>query len=353
MKLKFLDSRNCHALFPRVSSFSLARTLDNYLQTHVNDKQSVLSGKVDELIKHNARTQSIIISSKRLMNSPVEIGLVADAVNGKIAYHCITNPISGPALFHAVLIYANGLTWKTIIPLQFLLKGWGDANDGYQCYVHSISNHISKIKSYADMIRRWKDGSEDYHYAGITGRDWLLRFREHMEDMKRGSMRRLHQAWRKSMGNDDVHFISQLGEINLTYEQAMNWEEQHVDKLGPNKLNMLPGGFKGLQSLYKFRFIKSTDVSLEERDKAIVKFVKQNPRKGVPNPFIAELWQDDEFYLKIIEARPKTLTADQVRKIREMAKLRKTVSEITKSVDALNELQVRNVISGKNYSRIN
>ena len=50
---------------------------------------------------------------------------------------------------------------------------------------------------------------------------------------------------------------------------------------------MIPGGFKGLQFLHKLRIIDRMNISLEERDTAIADFVRQNPRKGIPNPFIA------------------------------------------------------------------
>jgi len=154
------------------------------------------------------------------------------------------------------------------------------------------------------------------------------------------------------MGMRDVHFVSQLGDINLTYEDAMNWEEFHVDRVGANGLNMIPGGFKGLKYLHTHRIIHRMDISLEERDKAITEFVRRNPRKGIPNPFIAELWKDDAFYLKVIAARPKTLSPSQVRKIRELVGIGRTITEIVEQVGALNEMQVKNVIAGRTYRRI-
>ena len=152
----------------------------------------------------------------------------------------------------------------------------------------------------------------------------------------------------------DVLFTSYLRDINLSYEDAMNWEEEYVDKIASDQfgLNMIPGGFKGLRLLHEYRITDRVDISLKDRDKAIQEFVRRHPRKGVPNPFIAELWKDDEFYLRIMKARPKTLSPDQVRKIRELAELGQTVAEIVKEVGARNERQVRDVISGKYYGRI-
>jgi hypothetical protein len=134
----------------------------------------------------------------------------------------------------------------------------------------------------------------------------------------------------------------------------MDWEERNVDSVayGPNGLNMIPGGFKGLKLLHKLRIIKSVNIDLEEREKAIEEYTRRNPRKGIPNPFISKLWEDDKYYLKVIEARPKTLSIDQVRMIRELYRSGRSVSEIVREVGALNETQVKSVIMGKTYTRI-
>lgn len=261
-------------------------------------------------------------------------------------------PLSASANFHMILVLENGITWKTIIPLQFLLKGWGDANRGHQCYVHTISNNMSQMNSFANMQARETSASDDYFYVGITGRNWLQRFREHMGEMGRESRKRFHRAWRESMGLPDVHFISHLVNINLTFQEAMSWEEFCVDSAGSNRLNMIPGGFKGLKYLHEHRITDRIDISLGERDRAIAMYARQNPRKGIPNPFIAELWKNDEYYLKIIEARPKTLSPDQVRKIRVLARKDWSVVKIAEEVGALNERQVKNVIAGRTYGRI-
>jgi hypothetical protein len=115
---------------------------------------------------------------------------------------------------------------------------------------------------------------------------------------------------------------------------------------------MISGGFKGLRELHEHGIINRQNISVEDRDKAIEKFIRRNPRKGIPNPFIAELWKDDEFYLKVMEARPKTLSPEQVREIRRLARQNWSFNQIVEEVGALNELQVKNVIAGKTYTRI-
>ena len=152
----------------------------------------------------------------------------------------------------------------------------------------------------------------------------------------------------------DVLFTSYLRDINLSYQGAMNWEEKNVDKLASDEfgLNMIPGGFKGLRFLHEHRITDRFNIALKDRDIAIQEFIRRNPNKGAQNPFIAELWKDDEFYLKVMKARPKTLSPDQVRKIRKLADLGQTDTEIVKEVGAIDERQVRDVISGKYYGRI-
>jgi len=353
MNLKYLDKKNCRALLPQIHGLSIARILDEYLQTQIDP---AMPGLIDALIEHNEKTSHLKRGSQRLRNSPLDISLISNINNREIDVQSIQKPMIDPSNFLTVLNYENKVSWKTIVPLQFLLKGWGDANRGHQCYMHTISKYVSqKINTadiYTDLYTDKAVGSDHYHYVGITGRNWLHRFREHMGEMGRGSRKRFHSAWRQSTGQANVHFSSHLVNINLTYKEAMSWEEYHTDRIGPNLLNMISGGFKGLSELHKYGIINRRDISLEERDRAIAKYARLNPRKGMPNPFIAELWKDDEFYLKVIGARLKTLSPEQVREIRRLARQNRTLAQIVEEVGALNELQVKNVIDGKTYKRI-
>ena len=152
----------------------------------------------------------------------------------------------------------------------------------------------------------------------------------------------------------NIHYGSILQDINMTYKEAMIWEERAVDRYahGPNGLNMIPGGFKGLKFLYEHRITDGSRISLEDREKAIAEYLRQNPRKGVPNPYLSDLWKDDDYYLKVIQARPKTLSPDQVLQIRSLNSQGKSMDEIADAVGALNVIQVKNVIAGRTYRRI-
>jgi hypothetical protein len=221
--------------------------------------------------------------------------------------------------------------------LQCLLKGWGHANDGYQCYVHTITSD-----------------TDEFSYAGITSRNWLQRLDEHLREMRTGGRKLFHKAWRESLSASEIIYGSELLDLNADYDIAMSWEEWFVDKytLSPKGLNMIPGGKKGLQFLYQHRITTTANITLEEREQAITEYLRKNPRKGIPNPFMSELWKDDEFYLRIIESREKTLSPAQVIQIRKLADMGLTSDKIVEEVDALNELQVRNVLKGKTYTRV-
>ncbi|MEO1035249.1 MAG: hypothetical protein AAFX44_06775 [Pseudomonadota bacterium] len=353
MKTRFLDARNCHALMPLGHGLALIQRLEVCLG-QVNDSDGPLKGAIDGLIKRNKNMRSHGGGSSRLVASPVAVAQLSDVETGWINTRAQPSPFPGPAYLHTIQEYGEGLAWKTIIPLQFLLKGWGDANSGYQCYVHTISENLGKAKTVEDWRERIQADADDYYYVGITGRNWLLRLGEHISEMHRGSRKRFHAAWRESLGLKDVLFVSSLLDVNLTFEEAMDWEELHVDKYayGPYGLNMIPGGFKGLRHLHEHGVIARQDISLEERENAIAEYQRISPRKGVPNPFIAELWKDDDHYLRVNDANPKRLSASQVLEIRRLAAGGHSPEEITNTVGALNVVQVRNVIVGKTYRRV-
>lgn len=353
MKSRFLDLRNCHVLLPKGNGLRSLPRLEVCLR-EINESQGILHGSIEKLIRRNEITSNNYIGSKRLISSPIEIMQYTYIEKRLTNTQAVEKRFPGPALFHKNIKYENGMAHKITVPLQFLLKKWGDARNGYQCYVHTISHNMNNIKSFPELFIRNMSDSNNYYYVGITGRNWLLRLDEHIREMRQGNRRLFYRAWRERYGMSDVLYSSFLRNINLTYEEAMNWEEKNVDKIASDQygLNMIPGGFKGLKYLHKLRITDREDITLEERDKAVAEYARRNPRKGLPNPFISELWKNDNYYLKIIEARPKTLSPNQVKKIRELYAKGWLVKDITEEVDALNELQVKNVIAKKTYKRI-
>jgi len=349
MKLKYLDAKNCHELLPKSHGLPVIRRLDECL-IGINESSG---GAIESLIKQNEKSINQNVGMKRLINSPFEIAQKSDLPNKSVHTRAIQRLWASPAYLHRLQLYENQLNWKTIVPLQFLLKGWGDAGSGHQCYIHSITHNMDQKKGFTPWDEPQDGNADNYNYVGITGRNWLLRLEEHIGEMRRGSGKWFHNAWRESMGLSNILFTSHLWEVNLTYEDAMNWEERTVDLVAesPNSLNMIPGGFKGLRYLHKLGLTSRLNATLEERESAITQYVSQNPRKGIPNPFIADLWKDDKYYLKVIEARTNTLSQDQVRRIKELNKLGTSIEDIAKEVGAINEAQVKRVIEGKTYTR--
>ena len=309
---------------------------------------------IDKLIEYNNKTLHKVAGCRRLIPAPVDIAQGILVSKNVINTQALERPEKSPLLLHMIFDYEHRTSWKIVIPLQYLLKGWGDASQGHQCYVHTIARNIPKTGTVQQLIQREADQSNNYTYVGITGRNWLLRLSEHLREIHNGSRRTFYQAWRDNMGLDDVLYVSQLSDINLEYEEAMNWEETFVDLVasGPNGLNMIPGGFKGLKYLHKLGITKRERISLKERDVAIENYIRRHPRKGIPNPFISKLWESDNHYLRVMAARPKTLSPDQVRRIRDLKNQGWSIPEILEDVGAINEAQVRNVLSGRTYKRM-
>jgi hypothetical protein len=148
---------------------------------------------------------------------------------------------------------------------------------------------------------------------------------------------------------------SELVVLNHSYKGVMDWEEEQVDVCMSQgrSLNMIPGGFKGLHFLHQHRLIPSINVSLEERENAILEYVSQEgTRVGVPNLLLAKLWRDDQFYLKVLAGRNDVLTPAQVVAIRQMAGEGKDERMIFETVGARNIDQVKRVLAGKTYKLI-
>jgi hypothetical protein len=358
MKSKYLDMRNCNALLPKSFDVSMMRDFDMYLDALNSEPNH--KGIVERLISHNVKTQNIKFSEDRLLRYDIDVLFTIDLEKREIERK-IHDYYAQPefartgynlrVLAQFSLIYGDGTRWTFRMPLQYLLKGWGDANDGYQCYVHTIKYGST------DALNTTGSNSNkviEKHYSGITGRNWLKRLEEHLSKVRSGSGNLFHRAWRESGEGETMIYVSAMMTVNASFEAAMAWEEMYVDRwsLAPKGFNMIPGGFKGLKFLHKHRITDRVNITLEERERAIEKYVRHNPRKGIPNPFMSELWEDDEFYLRVMGARDKTLKPDQIRQIRALADMGWSVSKITKEVNALNERQVKNVLAGNTYRRI-
>lgn len=236
----------------------------------------------------------------------------------------------------------RGSRWGIAIPLQLILKGMKFTSDCHFGYGHQIYLHGADQKS------------RQLQYIGVTKRNWLTRMAEHFREVESGGNKTFHKAWREFAGGQDVQLTSELIAHNHTYEQIMAWEEEQVDAClaTGNSLNMIPGGFKGMRFLHEHRLSASPRISLKERDRAIEKFQRDNPRQGIPNLIISNLWKNEDYATRVICGPEGRLSVDQVIQIRQLGQKGTDIDEITDRVGARNRDQVKRVLEGKSYARI-
>ncbi len=247
-------------------------------------------------------------------------------------------------VFHLVHNEIDGTRWAISFPVQVVMKGFPRIEDGYVGYSHGI----------ALINSDGKPSGPQHNYIGVTKRNWLQRMSEHFYEMRTGSNKTFHAAWRQYIGRNDVRLMSELVVVNHTFEQIMGWEEFEVDRqiAAGTSLNMIPGGFKGMKFLYEHRLIKSATVTLEARDEAVRKYQALNPRVGIPNLLISKLWKNPEYAQQVICGPEGRLSPERIRRIRELNELSVPIEKITQLVGAKNQSQVERVLSGKTYSRI-
>lgn len=344
----------------------VVQQLDEYLE-NINKGGSGHVGFIDGLIEHNKKSAGKI-SRLVISDNLIDVCLSVISISGKNRVRTLNAVVdvivNEPCKLQLEYNNEKGTYWKVIIPLQYLLKGWGDASKGYQCYHHTIVENIkpavaslsqSGISTKYPTLNDIKKIKE-YTYFGITGRNWLKRLSEHINEVRRGSNKKFHRAWREFIGVKDVLYTSTLVDVNYTYEKVMQWEEWAVDEHGtvssPNILNMIAGGFKGLKELHKLGITKRVNITLKERERAIEEYARRYPRKAMPAPWMMVYWGIDDNYLNYINKREDTLSDEQVREIRMLATKGMSADEIVKEVSARNKRQVKDVISRKHYARV-
>lgn len=358
MKFKNISASNCRVLLPGLFDMRILRDFDTYLEEVDNSKER--NGIIRKLIQKNEVTQGKKPWDRFLRHDIevcYEMNFQTKAVQWRIQDYGAFPEFARSGMDRKIngmfsLIYEDGTRWTFKVPLQYLLRGWGDANDGYQCYTHCIK--LSPITPVVSEVAPKEVEAIERCYSGITSRNWLQRLEEHLREVRQGDQKLFHRAWREATDGKNVVYHSYVQWVNLSFEAAMEWEERYVEKhtLSPKGFNMIPGGFEGFRFLYKHRITDRVDIDLDERDRAIAEYVRQNPRKGMPNPFMSELWKDDEYYLKVISSRENTLTPEQVRQIRELGRSGHSSAAITIMVGALNEKQVKDVLANRTYTRV-
>mgnify|MGYP001312648186 CR=1 FL=1 len=244
------------------------------------------------------------------------------------------------------------------IPIQCILKNWGNVERGYMIYEHNLSAMDNSDHQF-----------ESISYIGLTSRNWQTRYKEHQRDALTGSELLFHTSLAGAINKDSiiqrgmgpfemirtgVCLLSELQYINLSYKEAMEFEEQMVERgtLYPKGLNMIPGGFAGTKFLHKLGYLNKDRATVDDRDYAAAKYLKDYPVEKRSAPWVQTNWKNDEFYEGVILKRNNTLNKEQVLSIRKYGNDWGVDIEIIANLVGANIRQVRDVLSGKYYSRV-
>lgn len=247
------------------------------------------------------------------------------------------------------------------VPLQCVVKNWGDALRGHMIYEHHIAPMDHSQEQLGEQFRAAR-------YIGLTSRNWQTRYREHQRDALTGSELLFHTTLASVFPEGGVSQVgmgvfeivryglcltSELEYVNLTYEEAMQIEEKLVERtLHPAGLNMIPGGFAGQRFLHKLGFLGREKATVEERNLAAAKYLQQLPHRENSAPWVSERWKRDEYYEQVVLNRSNTLNREQVHQIRKFGNDWNFKPEIIARLAGASERQVRDVLSGKYYSRV-
>ncbi|MDC0362764.1 hypothetical protein OAN12_06955 [Halioglobus sp.] len=249
----------------------------------------------------------------------------------------------GPTYYTVITELGSGDEWQLRMPLQFLIKGYPLRKSGSMGYAHGMC---------PDGRGEGPD-HQQYVYLGITQRHWVKRFKEHMRGVEKGEKKKFYNTWRAFSGTPNVVYQSEVCIINATYQDVMDWEEEWVDRdmMAGKSLNMIPGGFKGIRELHKLG-IKAGH-TVDSYNRAIKILERRSPHAGIPNAALAKLWQDDDYAANMIcNTNLGRLEIAQVQRIRELNYCEIPVEKITEMVGATNVEQVKRVLAGETYTRI-
>jgi hypothetical protein len=261
-----------------------------------------------------------------------------------------------PVAFFTMRSLSLDVPMRVEVPLRALIKGAPKLRGTYSVYLHALLD----------------SEQNEFVYYGITKRGWSMRFTEHTKAALQSQSRRLFPLKLNDLiearvaelaGQSDERpkltgVISAICAIGLDEDAAMDTEEYLVDKYSlsskhPHGLNMIPGGREGIRVLHSLSLGgRRNSLETEEREAVLDDYLRSHPQLGIPKPGIAEKWNDPAYAEAVICARENRLSADQVREIRYLAAMGMTTGQIRAKIGALDDGQVRRVIGGRTYSRI-
>ncbi|MDT3335758.1 hypothetical protein Q4Q49_10645 [Shewanella sp. SP1S1-7] len=347
--------------------------------------ESTVLGVVDEMEKYNRKlvSHSEIMRDRSFYSAPFDLTIRYGSKQDMPRFHeswseqtllestvqvynlsdckcrsCYRPPDEHRAILHIYKDMFNGHIWRISVPIQYLMKGFPLKPNGHMGYYHSfvVQHPDSYLLEWLNNNATLEGIPEEprYNYVGITSRNWLIRMKEHIRGIESGENKKFYNSWRHFAKNERVDFMSELIVANQSYDDIMAWEEARVDiEMAEGRaLNMIPGGFKGIRELHKLGVLNKERPTLKERLTAIEAAERANPRSGVPNLLISELWKEDSYAAKIICGAEGRLSVEQVRTARDLNLVGISVEDIADKIGALNVLQVKRLLDGKTYSRV-
>lgn len=228
------------------------------------------------------------------------------------------------------------------IPANLLLSPQHSPELAYVIYQHIFGNGSSYP-------------NDGFFYVGVTKRSWQKRWSEHKRAIDTGSPLLFHRRYREEKDKGRVTYINHkvmgvTDNLELLYAAEEFLVEGHWDD--ERRLNMIPGGKSGLRYLRENGLLEKSVVPLpDERYQIVDKWLRDNPRKGLPAPWVAEKWKDNAWAIAQICGRDGRLSVEQVRAIRELAK-KHTAEEIYERIGAKDVAQVTRVLDGRTYVRV-
>ena len=219
------------------------------------------------------------------------------------------------------------------IPLEYVMgfkmKDILNKNS-YQLYMHTI---CPQNKHYNEKYLR----ENAFLYIGITGRSWQIRYKEHNNNMRKGSQLLFHQALRGEINKEKInigiieHCVEKAG---LTENEALDLEEKEVDhrswylkhKLG---LNRIPGGKAGLKYIKNFvnhnKIKRKKNVTAENKEDMLVDLQLENMHKlskslGLEyrKEKMHELWKNIEKRIELMTKQYNRFSYNQINTARTL-----------------------------------
>lgn len=176
----------------------------------------------------------------------------------------------------------EGILLSVEINTAFLLHEDVPSANYFAYQIRFPNRSIKTTKLDAKTITRLNHG-----YFGITSRNVVTRFLEHLRLAKNNSGSMLHSVWHSIMDYPEVVPTVSIWRMAFTLDEIYDIEEKAVGEwsLAPMGLNAIPGGWAGIKMLHTLGLTNKRKIKLitpEDRDEALAKLERLNHPHGSP-----------------------------------------------------------------------